>query len=297
MYGAEGRSLIAMGDPVGDRAEGSAPCSGGQGAGRQRRRPGDLHHASPAWLTEYLDIGLTPIKLGEEARVRLPDFSLEGGKRRNLRQGHSKALREGLSFEIVQPPQSDALMAELRADLRRLADPARRPREGLLAGPVRPGHPAARSDRPGPPGRRHRRLRQRPARRRGRGLRRPDAPRARRAARGDGLPVRRDHQLGQGPGLPVVQPRHGAADRHGPAPARAAVAQDRRPGRRRGGRFYGFTGLRAFKAKFDPVWTPRYLAAPPLALPAALIDVARLISTAADGARPCLGPPAERIAS
>jgi phosphatidylglycerol lysyltransferase len=47
---------------------------------------------------------------------------------------------------------------------------------------------------------------------------------------------------------------------------------------RRGSRFYGFEGLRAFKQKFDPVWSPRYLAAPPRQVTAALIDVARLIA-------------------
>ena len=46
---------------------------------------------------------------------------------------------------------------------------------------------------------------------------------------------------------------------------------------RRGGRYYGFEGLRAFKAKFDPVWTPRYIAAPPASVAAALLDATRLI--------------------
>ena len=46
---------------------------------------------------------------------------------------------------------------------------------------------------------------------------------------------------------------------------------------RRGGRYYGFLGLRTFKAKFDPVWTPRYLAASPLSLAAAILDVTRLV--------------------
>ena len=45
----------------------------------------------------------------------------------------------------------------------------------------------------------------------------------------------------------------------------------------RGGAYYGFEGLRTFKSKFDPVWTPRYLAAPPSGLAAALLDATRLI--------------------
>jgi phosphatidylglycerol lysyltransferase len=48
---------------------------------------------------------------------------------------------------------------------------------------------------------------------------------------------------------------------------------------RHGERFYGFSGLRRFKSKFDPIWRPRYLAAPGgMHLPAALLDVTRLIS-------------------
>jgi len=46
-----------------------------------------------------------------------------------------------------------------------------------------------------------------------------------------------------------------------------------------GEHFYNFQGLRAFKEKFDPVWEPRYLAAPGgIALPFILTDIAALIS-------------------
>ena len=48
---------------------------------------------------------------------------------------------------------------------------------------------------------------------------------------------------------------------------------------RHGEHFYNFQGLLRFKAKFDPVWEPRYLAAPGgFALPRVLGDVALLIS-------------------
>jgi phosphatidylglycerol lysyltransferase len=43
--------------------------------------------------------------------------------------------------------------------------------------------------------------------------------------------------------------------------------------------FYNFRGLRAYKEKFRPVWTPLYLASPGgVALPAVLLDVTALIA-------------------
>ncbi len=48
---------------------------------------------------------------------------------------------------------------------------------------------------------------------------------------------------------------------------------------RRGDEIYNFEGLRAFKQKFGPVWTPQYLACPGgLVMPQVLLDVASLIS-------------------
>ena len=51
-----------------------------------------------------------------------------------------------------------------------------------------------------------------------------------------------------------------------------------------GGKFYNFTGLRAWKEKYQPVWEPRYLAVPGLwDLPAALLDITALIGGGRDG--------------
>ncbi len=48
---------------------------------------------------------------------------------------------------------------------------------------------------------------------------------------------------------------------------------------RYGEMFYHFEGLRKYKEKFQPVWRPRYLAAPDgLAMAGALLDVTALIS-------------------
>lgn len=50
---------------------------------------------------------------------------------------------------------------------------------------------------------------------------------------------------------------------------------------RHGGSFYNFAGLRAFKEKFDPRWSPHCLAAPSLLPPLRPLTCHRLIARAA----------------
>jgi len=73
-----------------------------------------FYQVSPALLPAYIDLGLRPFKLGEEAHVDLASFSLVGGKLRNLRQSHAKALRDGLSFEVVLPEMVGQFIPELK---------------------------------------------------------------------------------------------------------------------------------------------------------------------------------------
>src|SRR6185295_6981121 len=65
-------------------------------------------------LPLYVDLGLVALKIGEEARVPLQDFSLEGPVRAELRQAKRRAERGGATFEIVAPEQVAALLPALR---------------------------------------------------------------------------------------------------------------------------------------------------------------------------------------
>ncbi len=60
-----------------------------------------FYQVSARYLPVYLDLGLIPFKLGEEAIVDLHGFDPAGSRLRNLRQSHAKGKREGLRFEVV----------------------------------------------------------------------------------------------------------------------------------------------------------------------------------------------------
>jgi phosphatidylglycerol lysyltransferase len=69
-----------------------------------------------AHLPLYIDLGLTLLKIGEEAIVPLRTFSLEGGARKRLRRTRMEvAERAGATIEIVDAAQVPALLPSLRS--------------------------------------------------------------------------------------------------------------------------------------------------------------------------------------
>lgn len=116
MYGVAGRSFVAFHDPVGDDA------TQRELAWRFRELV-DKHggwtvfyEVSRDRLDLYLDLGLTLLKLGEEARVQLEAFNIEGpGKMKKLRQTKRLVEREGFCFEIVTAADVPQYLDRLRA--------------------------------------------------------------------------------------------------------------------------------------------------------------------------------------
>jgi phosphatidylglycerol lysyltransferase len=113
MYRVAGQSWVAMGDPVGPKAEMTELIW-------RFRELCDLHdgwtvfyQVSARHRERYLDLGLTLLKLGEEARVPLAAFSLEEPGRRELRDGYRRLNQAGLEFEIVPPAGVPPLLPEL----------------------------------------------------------------------------------------------------------------------------------------------------------------------------------------
>lgn len=280
MYARRGRSLVALYDPIGPAQQRAEMIW-------QFRDLCDIHHARPVFyqvrvenLPYYMDIGLTAIKLGEEARIDLRRFDLEakGKEMKDLRYTWNRGTRDGLSLEIHEPGQapmdelkviSDAWLTgknvrEKGFSLGRFSDDyLKHFRIAVIRFEGRPvafanllethSHELASLDLM----RAH-----------------PDAPKLTMEFMMVGLIQHyKNHgyarfSLGMVP-LSGLQPRRGA-----PLTQRLGSMVFRR-----GEQLYNFQGLRRFKDKFQPDWEPRYMAMPAGLDPlVALADTAALIA-------------------
>lgn len=280
MYARRGRSLVALFDPIGPPAARAELIW-------QFRDLCDRHHARPVFyqvraenLPGYIDIGLTALKLGEEALVDLHTFDLasNGKEMKALRYTWNRGQRDGLSLELHAPGAAplDALQGISAAWLA-----GKQVREkGFSLGRFSPEYLAH--------------FRVAVVRFEGRAVAfanllecqtravasldlmrvLPDAPKSTmeflmlgliQQFQGEGYAR---FSLGMVP-LAGLQTRKGA-----PLPLRlGALVFDR------GESFYNFQGLRRFKDKFLPQWEPRYLAVPAGLDPwVALADTAALIA-------------------
>lgn len=280
MYGVEGRSWVALGDPIGPEDEVTELAW-------HFREEADRHGAWPVFyevgadrLPLYIDLGLTLLKLGEAAVVPLDSFSLEGGSRKGLRRTIKEVSRHGATFCVVPPEGVRELLPELKSVSDSWLEEKHTREKGFSLGRfdesyierfpigiVRVGGKAVAFANLLSSGDRTEisldLMRYSPA-----------AP----AGVMEYLFIElllwgkeqgyRQFNLGMAP-LSGLQNRTLA-----PLWSRAGALLYRH-----GEHFYNFRGLRQYKEKFDPSWEPRYLASPGgLALPRVLANTAALIS-------------------
>ena len=280
MYQVSGRSWVALGDPVGPPEREEELVWAFRELVDLRGGRTVFYQVSGRSLPLYVDLGLALIKLGEEARVPLADFHLEGSARADLRQSRRRAQRDGATFQVVPASGVGPLVPRLTEISDSWLEEKATAEKGFSLGAFS-----------------ERYIRQFPvALVRSEGeivafanlwgtdsleelsvdLMRfsPDAPRSAMDylfielmlwGRAQGY---RWFNLGMAPLAGLEN--------------RALAPLWHRMGNflfRHGESFYNFEGLRRYKAKFDPVWEPRYMASPGgLQLPRVLLDVATLIS-------------------
>jgi len=115
MYGVEGRSWVAMGDPIGPKEEWPELIWRFREMCDRYNGWAVFYEVRSEHLYLYLDIGLSIIKLGEEGRVSLKDFSLEGGSSKHLRYTMRKLEKEGYIFQIIQQGEIRSFLSEFKA--------------------------------------------------------------------------------------------------------------------------------------------------------------------------------------
>jgi phosphatidylglycerol lysyltransferase len=280
MYRPVGRNWIAMGDPVGPReVRRELLWRFREACDRYAARP-VFYQACVDDLADYIDAGFVLSKIGEEARVPLASFSLEGPQRADLRQGWRRVQRQEVYFEMLPleqvAKQIDGLRAVSDAWLEELSTAEKGFSLGRFDEQYIKRFPCAVVKRDGAIvafanmwlGANHGELSV--------DLMRylPHAPKGVM----DYLMV--EIMLwGKAQGYAWfnlgMAPLSGLADREfAPLWNRVGAFLYNH-----GERFYNFEGLRSYKEKFLPVWRPRYLAtAGHLELPRTVMDVASLIA-------------------
>ncbi len=114
MYGVSGNTYVAMGDPVGDEAEFEDLIWSFYEAVRHQGARVALYEVGVKFLAVYLELGLTILKFGEEALVDLASFSLAGAASQNFRTALNKMTKNGYSFTVLAQESVPDRLEELQ---------------------------------------------------------------------------------------------------------------------------------------------------------------------------------------
>lgn len=286
MYREHRGTLVALGDPIGPEREAPELLWAFKEMADRRGRRVAFYQVGRHFLPLYIDLGMTLRKLGEEARVPLTSFTIEGNARRPLRRGLREAEKAGATMEIVPLEGVNAILPELRRVSDEWLEHKGAREKGFSLGFFDDEY-----------------LREcaiAVVRRNGRivafanlwlsGEREEisvdlmrysaDAPRGMMDYLFVSLMLwgRENGYAWFNLGMAPLSGMHGRA--LAPAWSRVAALVFAH-----GEHFYNFRGLRQYKDKFDPVWTPKYLAtAGALAAPSTILHVTALVSGSLRGA-------------
>ena len=101
MHSNQGRSWVSMGNPIGERDSVKSIISDFMKASDQHDCWSAFYQINDRYLSSYIDLGFRVIKIGEEGRIKLNQFSLEGRERKSMRNTCSRIEKEGYEFSIV----------------------------------------------------------------------------------------------------------------------------------------------------------------------------------------------------
>ena len=285
MYAVQGRSWVALGDPIGADDERAELAWRFKEVADEHGGWPVFYEVRPTHLPIYIELGLTLLKIGEEAMISLPEFSLEGGDRKALRRTRKDVLKSGATFDVIPARDTPTFLPELKKISDEWLGTKRTKEKGFSLGRFDERYLSSF----------------------------PTAV----VRVGDAVVAFANIWLGANggeisvdlmrytslapPGVMeyllielMLWGKDNGYERFnlGMAPLSGIESRSLAPlwsrfGAllfSRGEPFYNFQGLRLYKEKFDPVWVPRYLASPGgLVLPRILTNVASLISSGLTG--------------
>jgi phosphatidylglycerol lysyltransferase len=293
-YADTGKTLVSKGDPVGAKDAGIAAIWQLRDLADRMGRRCAFYAVSEQYLPTYLDLGLQVLKIGEVARVALSTFSLEGSKRKDWRHAKARVARDGYVFEVIKAADVEPVMENLRDVSNAWLQQKKSAEKGFSLGSFQPEY-----------------------------MRNFDQAVLRHAQTGRISAFATLMQAGDGSEVALDLMRY---DRSGPGMAMDALFAEmmlwaqaqgftwfslgaaplsgleshrlapiwHRIGSfiyEYGEQFYRFEGLRTFKQKFDPVWSPEYLASSSrMDAARVLYEVSLLVSRGAVRAGPEMHP-------
>jgi phosphatidylglycerol lysyltransferase len=280
MYAIQGRTWVMLHDPVAPTEDVAALLRAFVDRVDDYDGVPVAYQIRPDYLQHYTRLGLTHVKIGEEAIVALPDFSLDGRVRKGLRTSVHRLEREGLRFRILTAAEVGSRMRELRQVSDEWLEQKAVAEKGFSLGFFDEDYlrrcPIAVLER----NFRIEAFTNLLVGRRG-GELSVDLARYRQSAPPssmDGLFV---HVMLWGRDQGYARFNLGMAPLAGVATVQGAAMWGMlaKYVYEHGGELYNFQGIRAFKEKFSPTWEARYLAYPGgFALPRALADISALIA-------------------
>lgn len=113
-YVVEGRVALTLGDPIGPAGDIPLCITNFKAYCDQNDWEAAYYQVLPDYLKSYHDLGYHSLCIGNEAIVDLATFSIVGGDKKNIRTGINKMNKLGYHAEVLQPPHPPGLISELR---------------------------------------------------------------------------------------------------------------------------------------------------------------------------------------
>jgi phosphatidylglycerol lysyltransferase len=114
-YKRIGNKFVVLGDPIGNKEDIKDAIVEFQHFSKSCGMKTIFYQINPSYMSLYHETGYKFFKLGEEAKIDLQQFSIDGKKGAKLRTRKNKFERKGYSFEVAMPPHSAHLLSELRS--------------------------------------------------------------------------------------------------------------------------------------------------------------------------------------